>query len=258
MHSKSRFMSGHSKWSTIKRKKGALDAKRSKVFSRIVKEISVAVREGGSDPTGNPRLRLAVANAKGVNMPKDNVQRAISKASEKNAASFQEVTYEGYANFGVAVYVECLTDNVQRTVANVRSYFNKNNGKLETNGALSFLFDRQGVFTIPDKDVEEESFMMEVIDAGAEEVEKEDGFFTIYTPLEEFGTMMKKLEEMGIDVENAELQRIPRTTVKLDKESAKKVLKLIETFEEDDDVQNVFHNLELTDELMEELQEAPQ
>lgn len=250
MQVKIRPMSGHSKWSTIKRKKGAIDAKRSKIFSRIVKEISVAVRESGSDPTGNPRLRLAIANAKGVNMPKDNVQRAITKAGDKNAASFQEVTYEGYANFGVAVYVECLTDNVQRTVANVRSYFNKHNGKLETNGALSFLFDRQGVFAVPENDLEEESFMMEVIDAGAEDVEIEEGFFTIYTPMEGFGAMIKKLEEMGVEAENAELQRIPKTTVKLDRESAKKVLKLIETFEEDDDVQNVFHNLELTAELI--------
>jgi len=243
-------MSGHSKWSTIKRKKGAIDAKRSKIFSRIVKEISVAVKEGGADPTGNPRLRLAIANAKGVNMPKDNVQRAISKAGEKNAATFQEVTYEGYANFGVGVYIECLTDNIQRTVANIRSYFNKHSGKLETNGALGFLFERKGVFTLPVNDLNEDDFMMEVIDAGAEEVETEDQFFTVYTAMEDFGSMMKKLEEMGIEAESAELQRIPLNTVKLDKESAHKVLKLIEMFEEDDDVQNVFHNLELTDEML--------
>lgn len=246
-------MSGHSKWSTIKRKKGALDARRSKIFSRIIKEISVAVKEGGADPTGNPRLRLAIANAKGANMPKDNVQRAISKAGEKNSASFQEVTYEGYANYGVAVYVECLTDNLQRTVANVRSYFNKHNGKLETNGALSFLFDRKGVFTVPAAGLDEDEFLMAVIDAGAEEVENEDNFFTIYTAMEDFGSMIKKLEEMGIEPENAELQRIPQNTVKLDKDAAAKVLKLIEMFEEDDDVQNVFHNLEFTEEMMEEM-----
>ena len=246
-------MSGHSKWSTIKRKKGALDAKRSKIFSRIIKEITVAVKEGGPDPEGNPRLRLAIANAKGANMPKDNIQRAITKAGDKSAGNYTEVTYEGYANFGVAVYVECLTDNLQRTVANIRSYFNKHNGKLETNGALSFLFDRKGVFTVPMQGLDEEEFMMEVIDAGAEEVETEDQFLTIYTAMEDFGSMMKKLESMGIEAENAELQRLPKTTVKLDKESAQKVLKLIETFEEDDDVQNVFHNLELTEELMAEM-----
>jgi len=246
-------MSGHSKWSTIKRKKGALDAKRSKIFSRIIKEITVAVKESGPDPEGNPRLRLAIANAKGANMPKDNVQRAISKAGDKNEANFVEVTYEGYANFGVAVYVECLTDNQQRTVANVRSYFNKHNGKLETNGALSFIFDRKGVFTVPMNELDEDEFMMEVIDAGAEEVETEDNFFTIYTAMEDFGSMMKKLEEMKIEAENAELQRIPKTMVKLDKEQAQKVLKLIDMFEDDDDVQNVFHNLELTDEMMEDM-----
>lgn len=246
-------MSGHSKWSTIKRKKGALDAKRSKIFSRIIKEITVAVKESGPDPEGNPRLRLAIANAKGSNMPKDNVQRAISKAGDKNEANFTEVTYEGYANFGVAVYVECLTDNLQRTVANVRSYFNKHNGKLETNGALSFIFDRKGVFTVPMNELDEDEFMMEVIDAGAEEVETEDNFFTIYTAMEDFGSMMKKLEEMKIEAENAELQRIPKTMVKLDKEQAQKVLKLIDMFEDDDDVQNVFHNLELTDEMMENM-----
>lgn len=245
-------MSGHSKWSTIKRKKGALDAKRSKIFSKIIKEITVAVKEGGPDPEGNPRLRLAISNAKGANMPKDNVQRAITKAGDKSASNFTEVTYEGYANFGVAVYVECLTDNLQRTVANIRSYFNKYNGKLETNGALSFLFDRKGVFTVPAGNMNEDEFMMEVIDAGAEDVENEDQFFTIYTPMEEFGSMVKKLESMNIEPENAQLQRIPRTTVKLDSESAKKVLKLIETFEEDDDVQNVFHNLEFSEEMMEE------
>lgn len=251
-------MSGHSKWSTIKRKKGALDAKRSKIFSRIIKEINIAVKESGNDPEGNPRLRLAIANAKGANMPKDNIQRAISKAGEKDAANFQEITYEAYANHGVAVYIEGLTDNQQRTVSNVRSYLNKHNGKLETNGALSFLFDRKGVFAIPEqtvteKGMDEDDFMMEVIDAGAEEVEHEEGFYNIYTAMEDFGSMMKKLEEIGIEAENAELQRIPKTSVKLDKESARGIMKLIDILEEDDDVQNVFHNLELTDEMMEEM-----
>jgi YebC/PmpR family DNA-binding regulatory protein len=248
-------MSGHSKWSTIKRKKGAIDAKRSKIFSKIIKEITVSVKENGNDPEGNPRLRLAIANAKGVNMPKDNVQRAISKAGEKNSSSFTEVTYEGYANYGVAVYVECLTDNLQRTVANVRSYFNKNSGKLDTNGALSFIFDRKGVFTVDKAEVKlpEDDFMMEVIDAGAEDVESEDQFYVIYTAMENFGQMIKKLEDMNIEAENAELQRLPKNTIKLDKDSAASVLKLIETFEEDDDVQNVFHNLEFTDEMIEDM-----
>jgi len=246
-------MSGHSKWSTIKRKKGAADSKRSKAFSKVIKEITVAVKEGGSDPEGNPRLRMAIANAKGVNMPKDNVTRAINKASDKDTASFQEITYEGYAPHGVAIYIECTTDNVQRTVSNIRSYFNKNGGNLSTNGSLSYLFDRKGVFEIPQGELEEEEFEMEIIDAGAEDIILEDNFFNITTAMEDFGSMMKKLEEMDVDPENAQLQRIPKDTVKLDVDSAKKVLRIIDLFEEDDDVQNVYHNLEMTDELMDEL-----
>lgn len=246
-------MSGHSKWSTIKRKKGALDAKRSKIFSKIIKDINIAVKDGGPDPEGNPRLRLALANAKGANMPKDNIARAINKASDKDAANFTETTYEGYAPNGIAVYVECTTDNIQRTVANVRSYFNKHGGNLGTNGSLSFLFDRKGVFTIPKADIDQDEFEMELIDAGAEEIELEDDFITVYAAMEDFGSMMKKLEELGIEPESASLQRIPKDTVKLDIDSARKVMKLIEAFEDDDDVQNVYHNLELSDELMEEL-----
>ncbi len=246
-------MSGHSKWSTIKRKKGALDAKRSKIFSKIIKDINIAVKESGPDPESNPRLRLAIANAKGVNMPKDNIARAINKASDKDAANFTETTYEGYAPNGIAVYVECTTDNVQRTVANVRSYFNKFGGSLGTNGSLSFLFDRKGVFTVPKADIDQDAFEMELIDAGAEEIELEEEFFTVTTAMEDFGSMMKKLEELGIEPENASLQRVPKETVKLDVDSARKVMKLIDLFEEDDDVQNVFHNLEISDELMAEM-----
>lgn len=247
-------MSGHSKWSTIKRKKGALDAKRSKIFSKIIKDINIAVKESGPDPESNPRLRLAIANAKGVNMPKDNIARAINKASDKDAANFTETTYEGYAPNGIAVYVECTTDNVQRTVANVRSYFNKFGGSLGTNGSLSFLFDRKGVFTVPKADIDQDAFEMELIDAGAEEIELEEEFFTVTTAMEDFGSMMKKLEELGIEPENASLQRVAKETVKLDVDSARKVMKLIDLFEEDDDVQNVFHNLEISDELMAEMQ----
>jgi len=245
-------MSGHNKWSTIKRKKGALDAKRSKIFSKIIKDITVAVKESGSDPDSNPRLRLAVSNAKGANMPKDNIQRAINKAADKDSATFVEASYEGYANFGVAVFVECLTDNIQRTVSNIRSYFNKYNGSLGTNGSLAFIFDRKGIFEVPQGNLIEDDFIMSIIDAGAEDVVLEDGFFTITTAMEDFGVMMKKLEEMKIEPESAELQRIPKTTVNLDAESAQKVLKLIDVFEDDDDVQNVFHNLEFSDDMIEE------
>ncbi len=245
-------MSGHSKWATIKRKKGALDAKRSKIFSKIIKDINIAVKEGGPDVEGNARLRLAIANAKGANMPKDNIARAINKASDKDATSFTETTYEGYAPNGVAVFVECTTDNVQRTVANVRSYFNKHGGSLGTNGSLAFLFDRKGIFSVPTGTLNQEEFEMEVIDAGAEDIQLEDDFFTITTAMEDFGPMMKKLEELGIEPESASLQRIPRDTVKIDVDSARKVLKLIELFDDDDDVQEVYHNLEVPQEIMNE------
>ena len=246
-------MSGHSKWSTIKRKKGAADAKRSKMFSKIIKDITVAVKEGGPDPDANPRLRMAITNAKGVSMPKDNILRAISKGSDKDATNFLELTYEGYLSHGIAVYIECTTDNQQRTVSSVRAIFNKYGGSLGTNGSLSFLFDRKGIFTIPKGDLDMEEFELEVIDAGAEDIEEEDGFISITTAMEDFGTMQKKLEEMGIEPESAELQRIPHETVKLEIEDARKILKVIEVFEDDDDVQNVFHNLEITEELMAEM-----
>jgi YebC/PmpR family DNA-binding regulatory protein len=243
-------MSGHNKWSTIKRKKGALDAKRSKIFSRIIKEITIAVREGGTDPDSNPRLRLAIGNAKGANMPKDNISRAINKASDKDGAAIAEITYEGYANGGVALFVEATTDNTQRTVANVRSYFNKFGGSLGTNGCLSFVFDRKGIFNVPKGNLNQDDFEMEMIDAGAEDISLEDDMFTITTSFEDFVTVQKKLEQMKVEPESAELQRIPNSLVKLDLEAAKKALKLIDVFEDDDDISNVFHNMEMTDEIM--------
>lgn len=246
-------MSGHSKWSTIKRKKNAVDAKRSRIFSRIVKEIQIAVKEGGADPEANPRLRLAIQNAKGANMPKDNIQRAINKAGS-DGANFEEVTFEGYAPGGVAIYIECLTDNHNRTVGNIRAVFNKKGGNLGTNGSLSFLFDRKGVFTIPKGDLDPEEFELEIIDAGIEEFETEEDVFVITTALEDFGNLQKKLDEMGIEPENAELQRIPNDTKTVDVETSLKVLRMVEDFEEDDDVQNVYHNLEVTDEIVQALQ----
>ncbi len=248
-------MSGHSKWSTIKRKKGALDAKRSKIFSKLIKEITVAVKEGGgADPDGNPRLRMAITNAKGVSMPKDNIERAINKGKDKDTASFTELTYEGYLPNGIAVYVECTTDNTQRTVSNVRAIFTRAGGSLSTNGSLSFIFDRKGIFLVPKGDLDQDEFEMELIDAGAEELElDEDGFFHITTSMEDFGSLAKKLEELNVEPESAELQRLPNDTKTLDLESSQKIMKAIDTFEDDDDVQKVFHNLEITEELIEEM-----
>lgn len=242
-------MSGHSKWSTIKRKKGALDAKKGKIFSRIVKEVSMAVKEGGTDPEVNSRLRMALQNAKGANMPKENVERAISKA-DKDDSNIQEVTFEGYAPHGVAVFVECLTDNNQRTVSMVRAVFTKKSGNLGTNGSLGFVFDRKGVFTIKRGELDPEEFELEIIDAGVEGFEVEDDVFVITTAMEDFGNVQKKIDEMRVEVENAELQRIPNDTKTISAEDAVKVLKMIEEFEEIEDVQNVYHNLELTDEVI--------
>lgn len=246
-------MSGHNKWSTIKRKKGALDAKRSKSFSRIIKEITVAVKEGGGDPDGNPRLRLAINNAKGVNMPKDNITRAISKA-EKDPDNLMELTFEGYGPAGIAIFIECLTDNNNRTVSSIRSLFSKKGGSLGTNGSLTFLFERKGVFTVSKEKAKIEDIELDLIDAGAQDIEDNDDTFTVTTAMEDFGKMNKKFEELNIEVENAALQRIPNDTKTLDVDASLKVLRLIDEFEDNEDVQNVFHNLEITDEVAEAME----
>lgn len=208
----------------------------------------ISAREGGADPDMNPKLRMAVSNAKGVNMPKDNIQRAINKASSDGAA-LNEITFEGYGPGGVAIFVECLSDNNKRTVGNVRAIFNKRGGSLGTNGSLSFLFERKGVFEILRGDMDPEEFELEVIDAGVEEIEEEDNRFILTCQLEDFGNVQKKLEEMGLEPEKAELQRIPTTTKDVDVSTAKSIMVMVESFEDDDDVQAVYHNLELTDEI---------
>jgi len=247
------YMSGHNKWSTIKRKKGAADAKRGKMFTKVIKEIIIAAKEGGGDPDLNPRLRLAIQNAKGVNMPKDNIERAIKKATGADSVSYLETTFEGYAPGGIAVFVECLTDNNNRTVASVRSTFNKYGGSLGTNGSLSFLFNRKGIFTIEAEGVNAEELELEMIDAGAENFELEGDTITITCAMEDFGNVSRKLGDLGIEPEESGLRRIPNDTKELDLESGKKVMKFIDALEDDDDVQNVYHNLLVTDELAEAL-----
>lgn len=247
-------MSGHSKWSTIKHKKGALDKRRGKIFTKLIKEITVAARDGGADPEMNPRLRLAIANAKGKNMPKDTIERAIKKVAGGEGADYQEVTYEGYATNGVAVFVECTTDNLNRTVAAVRSIFTKHGGSLGTNGSLEFIFDRKGIFVIAvPEDKDEDDLTLELIDGGAEDVVVEDGFMTVTSAMEDFGNMQKKLEELGLEAENADLERIPNTHVQLSDDDFGRVYKTIEALEDDDDVQKVFHNIEATDAQLESL-----
>lgn len=251
-------MSGHSKWANIKHRKGAQDKKRAKQFTRAIKEISVAVKEGGGpDPEANPTLRNAIANAKGVNMPKDTIKRAIKKASGADADNYEEVIFEGYGPNGIAFFVECTTDNTNRTIASVRSIFFKNDGSLGTNGSLEFLFDRKGVFTIEKDSMEMslEELELELIESGAESFDNAEDLLTIYTAFTDFGKMAEALEKLGIEVKNSTLKRIPLNTIELQLDQAQKILNLEEKFEDDDDVQNVYHNLEITDEVIAALDE---
>ena len=250
-------MAGHSKWANIKHRKGAQDKRRAKLFTRAIKDIYVAVKESGDDISSNPRLRTAIQNAKGVNMPKDTVERAIKKASSSNDETYIETTYEGYAPNGIALFIECTTDNINRTVANVRAVFNKHNGELGKNGSLEFLFKKMGVFSIESNTIEitKDELEMELIDGGLEELEhlETEGLYLAYTNFEDFGVMQKKLEELKITPKNSEIQRIPLDTKKLDLETSKKVLNMVEKFEDDDDVQQVFHNMEISEDLINDI-----
>ncbi len=236
-------MSGHSKWSTIKRKKAAIDSKRGKIFTKLIKEITIAARQGGGDPGANPRLRLAVDNAKGANMPMDNIERAIKKATgELEGTTYHELTYEGYGPAGVAVMLESVTDNKNRIVAEVRHLFSKYGGNLAENGAVAWMFDRKGVITIPKKDMEEDDLMEIAIDAGADDLVTEEDFFEVQTDMESFENVRKALIEKEIEIENASLQWVAKNTVEVAGENVEKVMKLIDMLEDNDDVQNVYTN----------------
>jgi len=252
-------MAGHNKWSKIKRKKGALDVKRSKMFSKLLKEITVAVKEGNSgDEDFNPRLRLAVANARGANMPKDNIERAIKKALDKDTAAIYQPTYEGYAPGGVAVFVEAATDNINRTVGNIRAIFSKNDGNLATTGSVDYMFDRKGIFVLKIEKEKVEEIELDLIDGGAEEIEYDDemGELIITVAFEDFGNMQETLENHSLKTTNANLERIPNVYTRLSLDDSKKALELIEELEDDEDVQHVFHNLEMTEELEMALEES--
>ena len=227
-------------------------SKMAKVFTRIGKDLVMAVKEGGPYPDTNSRLRQVMQNAKSANMPKDNVLRAIKKASDKNTANYEEISLEGYALNGIAIFVDCATNNNNRTVADVRSYFSKCDGALGTNGSLEFIFDRKGVFTIDpihiNMDIEE--LEMELIDAGLEELDVDQEAVTVYCDFPDFNNMQTKLEKLGIEIANSELQRIPNNFKKITAQQAEKVLKLLDLLEENDDVQQVFHNMELTEEIL--------
>ena len=227
-------------------------SKMAKTFTRIGKDIVMSVKEGGPDPDTNSRLRQVMQNAKAANMPKDNVLRAIKKASDKDTANYEEMSLEGYAVHGIAVFVDCASNNNNRTVADVRSYFSKCDGAMGTNGSLEFIFDRKGVFTIdPDNvSIEIEELEMELIDGGLEELEVDEEAVTIYCEYADFNNMQTKLEELDIEIKNSELQRIPNNFKTISAEQAEKVLKLLDLLEENDDVQQVFHNMELTEEIL--------
>ena len=216
----------------------------SRTFTKIGKEITMAVKAGGPDPDANSRLRALIQNAKAANMPKENVERAIKKAISKDEGNYKEVVYEGYAPFGVAIVVETATDNTTRTVANVRSYFNKAGGSLGTSGSLSFLFEHKSVFKVKEKEgVEMDELELELIDFGVDEMDSDEGSIMIYGPFEEFNNIQKYLEDNGFEIESAEFERIPNDTKEVTNEQREVIEKLIERFEEDDDVQNVFHNM---------------
>ena len=247
-------MAGHSKWANIRHRKGAQDAKRGKIFTKLIKEITVSVKTGGGpDADSNPRLRAAIQNAKGQNMPKDTIERAIAKASGAGAEDYKEITYEGYGPDGVAVFVECATDNHTRTVANVRMYFNKFNGSLGQNGCLQFIFDRKGVFLLEKENLDEDEVQLELIEEGAEDFDSDDEFMTVYTDMTDFGRVQKKLQSLAIEPKEAGLQRVPTVMKSLGEKHLSTFMKLIDGLEDLDDVQKVYHNAELDDALLETL-----
>ena len=248
-------MSGHSKWSTIKRKKGAADAKKGKIFTRIAKEISLAARLGGGDPEGNSRLRQAILAAKAENMPKDNIDRAIKKGSGDldGGIQYEEITYEGYGPGGVAVLVEVMTDNRNRTVAEIRHIFSKYGGNLAENGAVSWIFSKKGTILVDKKGVSEDALMELALDAGAEDVREEESEFEVITDPASFEAVKKAVDGAGIKTVEAKVGMIPSNTVQLDEGKASSMLKLMERMEDNDDVQNVYANFDISEEEMENM-----
>ena len=249
-------MSGHSKWSTIKRKKGAVDAKRGKIFSKLNKEIMVAARIGGGDPTGNSRLRAAIAAARNENMPKDTIDRAIKKGTGEldGASNFEEIFYEGYGPAGVALLVESLTDNKNRTVSEVRHLLSKYGGSMGEAGCVAWMFDKKGVIAININSASEDDLMEVALEAGAEDLQTGESEYEVITDLANFEKVKTALEEKGYPLDMAEIQMHPKTTVRIeDEKPAQQLLKLMELLEDLDDVQNVFANFDIPDSLLEAL-----
>jgi YebC/PmpR family DNA-binding regulatory protein len=246
-------MAGHSKWANIKHKKAREDAKRAKAFTKHIREITVAAREGGGDPDTNPRLSLAVENAKAINLPKDNIERAIKKGTgelDDGSGNYEEVTYEGYGPGGIAYFIEATSNNLNRTVGEIRHIFTKHGGNLGTDGSVGYLFEQKGSIKVKSDSLDEEEFMLAAIDAGAEDVVNEDDFFEVFTTREKLIAVRKNLEDLGYEIESAELVRIPSTEVAADPDTARTNLKMMDKFDENDDVSNIFTNLKMDDETL--------
>lgn len=247
-------MSGHSKWATIKRKKGKLDAERGRMFTRLIKEITVAARSGGGDPEGNPRLRTAIAAGKAGNMPADNIKRAIMKGTgELPGTTYEETTYEGYGVAGVAVFMEAVTDNKNRTVAEIRHIFTRFGGNLGENGCVAWMFDKKGIITVDASVCDEDTLMEIALEAGASDMSKEGAVYEIITPWGEMEKIKDAIAKKSIPIASAEITRIPQTTIKLTERQAESMLKLYEALEDHEDVQKVHANFDIDEKVMEKL-----
>ncbi len=247
-------MSGHSKWASIRHKKSAVDAKRGKIFSKLIKEITVAARLGGGDPEGNPRLRVAIQAAKAQNMPKDNIARAIKKGTgELAGTSYEEYNYEAYGPGGVALLVNCLTDNRNRTVAEIKHIFERHGGNLGEPGCVSWIFEKKGLVVFEKDRVEEEKLLNLALEAGAEDIKETETQFEVLTDPADFESIKKAFDDQGLIYSLAEIGMIPQNTVKLEGKDAERVLSLMEALEENDDINNVYANFDIPDEVMEAL-----
>ena len=247
-------MSGHSKWSSIKHKKGAADAKRGRIFTRIIREISVAARAGGGDPDGNPRLRTAIAAAKAENMPKDNIDRAIKKGTgELEGTHYEESVLEGYGPNGVAILVDLMTDNKNRTIAELRHAFTKYNGNIGSTGCVAWMFDKKGLISFDKEKVDEDKLMEVALDSGAEDINDEGTTLEVITDPNNFEAVKEALDKNGLQYIYAKISMIPQNTVKLNEKEAEQVLRLMEALEDSDDVQNVNANFDIPDDIMEKI-----
>lgn len=241
-------MAGHSKWAQIKRKKAVADAKKGKLFTKLIREITIAARQGGGNPDGNPRLRLAIDQARAANMPMENIERAIKKATgELEGSQYEEIIYEGYGPGGVAILIEAVTDNKNRTVSELRHIFSRHGGRFAESGSVNWMFDRKGIITIEKSVINEDDLIMLALDAGADDVIVESDYYEVQTSIENFEKVRKNLLEKNVKIENASLQYVPQNLMKIEGKENETVLKLLEILEDHDDVQNVYTNADVNE-----------